>query len=240
MAFRLPELLIGNVLWIFSTVAFPTYARVRTQGQRALRRTMLRALRLTGLFGFAMGCYLAIASRDVVLVLFSQKWEPAAEPMALISLAIGVSAVGYASGDIFPALGRPAALLAIDVPITLTLLAGYLLAAPYGMTAVAAVHLALGVVYAVIRLGVANRLVGASATEALEALRPAGLVALCVVVAALPLRIVLGPGVAALGAITAASALGVGAGLIISGPAVRAEIRAVLSVLRPRAAVAAR
>jgi PST family polysaccharide transporter len=240
LAFRLPELLIGNVLWIFSTVAFPTYSRVRTQGRHPLQRTMLRALRLTSLFGFTMGCYLAILSRDVVQVLFSEKWAPAAAPMTLISLAIGVSAVGYASGDMFPALGRPAALLAIDVPITLTLFAGYLLAAPYGMTAVAAVHLALGVVYALIRLIVANRLVGAGTRDTLEALRPAFLVALCVVLAALPVRLALGPGVVALVAITAAAALGVAAGLLLSGPSVRAEIRGVVSALRPRAAVAAR
>jgi lipopolysaccharide exporter len=238
MAFRLPELLIANVLWIFSTVAFPTYSRVRTHGQEALRRAMLRALRLTSLFGFTMGCYLAILSRDAIQVLFSAKWAPAAEPMMLIALAIGLSAVGYASGDIFPALGRPAALLAIDVPVTLTLFMGYILAAPYGLTAVAAVHLALGVIYALIRLVLADRLVGARTRETLQALRPAVVVAACVVLAGLPVRLALAPGAVALVAISAAAALGVGVGLLLSGHAVRAEIRGAVSALRPRSAVA--
>jgi lipopolysaccharide exporter len=239
MAFRLPELLIGNVLWIFSTVAFPTYSRVRKQGEEALRRVMLRALRLTSLFGFTMGCYLAILSRDVVNVLFSAKWEPAAAPMTLISLGLGLSAVGYASGDMFPALGRPGALLAIDVPITLTEFTGYIFAAPYGITAVAAVHLTMCVIYALIRLAIANRLVGARTGETLQALRPAGVVAACVVLAALPVRLVLAPGVTAVVAISAAAALGVGVGLLLSGRAVRAEIRGVVSALRQQAAVAA-
>lgn len=71
LAYRLPELLIANVYWIFSQVAFAAYSKVRTMGPDAFRSAMLRALRLTTLFGFSVGVGLALVARDAVPVLFS-------------------------------------------------------------------------------------------------------------------------------------------------------------------------
>ena len=55
LAYRLPELLVNNAFWVFSRVAFPVYSKGRTAGRDAMRDTMLRALRLASLFGFAVG-----------------------------------------------------------------------------------------------------------------------------------------------------------------------------------------
>jgi PST family polysaccharide transporter len=75
VAFRLPELCIDTVHWIFSSVAFSLYSKVRAQAPEAFRNAMLRALRLTTLFGFSAGTGLAIIAPVAVPVLFSDTWN---------------------------------------------------------------------------------------------------------------------------------------------------------------------
>jgi PST family polysaccharide transporter len=226
MAFRLPELVVTNVFWIFSSVAFPVYSKTKALGQETFRRAMLRALRLTTLYGFAAGTGLALVARDAVVVLFSPKWQPAGAPMALISLALGVSSVGFASGDIFPALGRPGALLKLNLPLSVVLVAGFVLAAPHGIVAVAWVHLIYNLVYAFLRLAMANRLVGATFAEDLAAMRPGLCAAAGIALCAWPVRLAVPPGMASLLATISAGVAGGLAGLLIGSRSTLGDLRA--------------
>lgn len=228
IAYRLPELVIANALWVFSTVAFPVYSRARTLGADAFRGAMLRALRLVTLFGFPAGVGLALVSPDAVSVLFSDRWAPAAPAMAVLALASGLGAVGYASGDIFPAAGRPHALLAVNTPVVVVLVAGYYLAAPYGILAVAFVHLGVSVLYGLIRVPLANQLVGATLRETLLALVPAVVVALGVAAAAWPVLAVTDGGVGGLVLTILAGVAGAVVALLLVDRSAIADARALL------------
>lgn len=194
VAFRLPELCIDTVHWIFSSVAFSLYSRAREQGPEAFRNGMLRALRLTTLFGFSAGTGLAIIAPVAVPVLFSDAWAPAVGATVYLALATGLASIGYASGDIFPAIGRPAALLRLTALLTPLAVFGFWFAAPYGITAVAAVHLVFQLVFGVARLQLANRLVGSTWRQNLTAMGPAVVSAVGVVACALPARLLLPEG----------------------------------------------
>ncbi len=211
ISYRLPELLLINFYWIFSTVAFPTYVRYRHQGNAALATVMLRALRLIALVSLPAGIGLAVVARDAVLVLFGPRWAPAAAPMALIALTTGLMSIGYASGDIYAATGRPATLLWLNVPFTGVLIVAMIGAAPAGITAVAAVHLALAALYAPARLLLANRRVGASLRSELVALWPGTVAGLGILAVAGPVRFLLPPGGIALTATVIAGVLGAAA-----------------------------
>ena len=191
VAFRLPELCIDTVHWIFSSVAFSLYSKARAQAPEAFRNAMLRALRLTTMFGFSAGTGLAIIAPVAVPVLFSDTWEPAVGAAVLLALAAGLASIGYASGDIFPAVGRPAALLRLTALMTPPAVVGFWFAAPYGITAVAAVHLVFQLVFGLARLHMANRLVGSTWRQDLTAMYPAVVSALGVVALALPVRLLL-------------------------------------------------
>lgn len=235
MSYRLPELLIDNVYWIFSSVAFPVYSQARTLGGDAFRVAMLRALRLMTLFGFSLGIGLALTARDAIHVLFSSKWDPAAGPMTLIALAAGLAAVGYASGDIFPAIGKPGTLLKINAPLALALLVAFVLAAPYGIIAVAAVHLGFQLCYGALRLVVANRIVGSTLRESVVALRPAVIVSSGILVCGLPVRLMTDVGSGSLLAITLAGAAGGVAGLMIGARPEIGELRTIAARMLGRA-----
>jgi lipopolysaccharide exporter len=225
IAYRLPELLLSNVYWIFSSIAFPIFSKARTAGGAAFRGSMLKALRLITMFGFPVSVGMALVSRDAVLVLFGQNWAHASTPMALISLAIGTGSVGYASGDIFKAAGRPGLLLWINGISTMIMLAGFVFAAPYGIGVVALVHLCFNLLYAVVRLALANRFTGTTMRDVLTAIRPAMMISVGIALLGLPVRLLAPSGQWALAAIVAAGIAGAGVGLIGSGRGTAAEFR---------------
>lgn len=217
VGFRLPELLLFNVFWIFSSVAFPAYAKARTLGTTLFGPAMLRALQLITLYAFPGGVALALTAHNVVTVLFGARWEPAVGAMQLIALSAAMASVGYASGDIYSASGKPGTLLAIDAPKALIIIAAMWLAAPYGITAVAGVHLVAQTIYAVVRLHLANRIVATTWRQTLVALRPAGTCAASVAVLVAPVTLLLPEGPVTLLAQVAAVAAGAGVGLFVGG-----------------------
>jgi lipopolysaccharide exporter len=215
IAYRLPELLVENVYWIFSSIALPWYSRARTRSAESFKDTMLRALTLLTLFGFPMGTAVALIARDAVPVMFSEQWLPAVGPMVLLALAAGVHAIGFASGDIFPALGKPALLLRLDLVVATAEIVAFFAVAQYGILVVAWVHLVSGVGYVLLRLVVANRLVGADLRECWRAMVPAVSVSIGMAVAALPVLVVLDPGVRSLLVVIAAGAAGAALGAVL-------------------------
>lgn len=235
VAYRLPELLLANLYWVFSSVAFPVYARARREGLEALRRTALRALMLLSLFGFSVGAGLAVVARDAVLVLFSQRWAPAAAPMVLISLGLAAMAVAPACGDIAPAIGRPGLLLPLQIPSVLLAVVGFVSVADRGITAIAAVHLVYGVAFACVHMVVAKHILEARAADFLSALRPGVVAALGITVTALPVRLALDQGLVALLATTLAGLIGAAAALAVGSRHTFSDLRVTLGQALGRA-----
>lgn len=233
MGYRLPELALMSLYWIFGAVAFPVYSVARSRGTQASVAAMLRALRMITLFSFPAGILLALMARDVITVLFSSKWAPAIEPMVLISLTTAITSIGFASGDLFPANGRPGTLLALNVPLTTLLVIGYVLAAPYGIVAVAAVHLGLSLPYQAVRLLLVNKLLGASLPQELASMRPAAYASVGVIVLALPVRLLFPQGPGTLLFLAIAGITGAVVGILLGARDTAIEVRGLLASIRP-------
>jgi PST family polysaccharide transporter len=208
VAFRLTDMLIDNVYWIFQRIAYSIYAKASSYGKDAVQGAMLQALRLITLFGFPMGVGLALVAPTAVPLVLSAKWEPAVVPMVLLSLASGLTSIGYASGDLFPAIGKPAALVRLTTVSVALLVAGFWFAAPHGIVAVASVHLAFHLVYGPARLHFANRMVGTTWRQCGRALRPGLATAAGVAAGGLPALLLVTPDLLALFGTIAGGALG--------------------------------
>ena len=234
MGYRFPELALMSLYWIVGAVAFPIYSAARSRGREIAIAAMLRALRMITLFSFPAGILLALLARDLITVAFSAKWAPAIQPMVLISLMTAVLSIGYASGDLFPASGRPGMLLGLNVPVNVVLVVGYVLAAPHGIVAVAAVHLGISVPYMVTRLLLVNRLLDTTMTQVLAAMRPAACASIGVLVLALPLRLVMPHGAVTLVALAAAGVAGALGGVLLGARETVAELIGLLSSVRAR------
>ena len=234
LAYRIPEILLANVFWIFSSVAFSLYARARSEDLRELTAAVLRALRLITLFAFPAGVGVAVVSPSLTAALLGPGWEEAAAPMAFIALSMAASSIGYASGDVFPAVGRPGLLIKIVAPTTAVKVVGLLLAAPYGLTAMAATACGLSVVFAGIRLVVVDRLLRLRLTTSLAAMSPGLVAAAGAALGALPVVLLMPVGVVTLIAGVAAGVLGAVALLVLlCRPALR-DLQQVLAAMRSR------
>lgn len=224
-AFRLPELVFGSVYNLFSNVAFPAYAAAREAGPESLRNASLKSLRLLCMFGFAAGVGMSLISRDFITVLYPE-FTGAIDVMQLLCVAAGFVAVGYASGDLYNALGKPRLGLYFSLIFVPILIGGFVIFVDRGIVAIAAVHVAVIVPYSLFRIEVANRLLGTTWRQSLAALRPAASLVAGIVAFALPVRLTLDAGFGSLLAVFAAGVIGAVVGLGLGDRATFTEVAA--------------
>lgn len=215
IAYRVPDLVIGGFFLIFARVAFPAFSNAREEGMQVLKQAMLRSYGLVSLYGFCIGLTLALTSRDIIGLIVPSEYGAAALPMALISLSGCVLGLGFASGDIFPAVGKPGILLKINILQLIVLVGALIVAVPHGLAWVAFALLPVNVAYTIARIMLADRLVGATLWESVSAMRPGWVAAVGLVVVAVPVWFFVGSGATSLVLLLVACLVGSAAGLLI-------------------------
>jgi lipopolysaccharide exporter len=233
-AFRLPELILGSVYNLYSNVAFPAFSAAREVGPEALRKASLKALQTLCFFGFPVGIGLSLIARDFTLWWFGAKFEGAVMPMQILSAAGGFAAVGFASGDLYAAMGKPKLGLYFNLVGTPILLGGFWLVRDRGIVWIAAVHVCVIIPYSIFRIAVANRLLGTTWAQSLAALRPAFVTVVGVVALALPVRLGMAQGFGTLLAIVAAGLVGGITALFFGDRQMYLEVRGGLAKLLAR------
>lgn len=230
-AFRLPEMVMGAQLNAMSAVLFPMYSRIRKEGKVPMRDALYKAMRLVGLFSIPVGIGLALVARDSLLVMFDQDGMAAIRSMEILALTGCIVGLGYASGDLLFALGRPGVMVRINAVMVPTMLILMWFVSPEGAMWVAVVHFFIALVFTAIRQKVVNRIVDASGLEILRSLVPSLIVSAAIAACALPVRLVTSAGFVSLVAIVAAGSVGGLIGLALSRGA-RAEILDVVAKIR--------
>jgi lipopolysaccharide exporter len=229
VAYRIPELVIASVFWIFSSVAFPIFSQARTHGGTVLRTGFLRSLRIGTLFAFPAAAGVALVADDAIRVLFTDRWEGAIVPMSLVALALGLASVTRIGGDVLPAVGRPRTLFLVNLAATVPMVAGMIWATRYGLVGVASAHL-LGIAgHVVLHQVMVNRAVETRWRDVFVAVRPGVVTAIAVVAVAWPTHQLLEPGALRLLATIVAGLLGGLIGLVAGGRAALPELRQLAS-----------
>jgi lipopolysaccharide exporter len=232
VAYRVPELLLVTVFWLYSLVAFPVYSRAGMEDLGRLKRAMLRATKLTTLFAFPAGVGLAIVADDAVNLLFSDRWEAAIAPMTVIALGLAVSSVSVASSDVLPSIGRPGQLLLVNGSVLVPTIVAMVVVAPFGLVAVATVQLASTVVFVPWLQFLVNRAVGADGREVFSALLPALAAAGGVLATAWPVHSLMNPGAGRLVAAIVAGVMGAGLGILVAGRSTLDDVGRMISEAR--------
>jgi PST family polysaccharide transporter len=99
---------------------------------------------------------------------------------------------------------------------------------------VAAVNLSVLAVYMLVRVFIANRLVGATLAESARAVLPAVSVSAGMAACGVPVLLLVEPGIASLAAVIGAGAVGALAGAALGGRAVIADVVRTVMVARAR------
>ncbi len=233
-AFRLPEFVMGAQLNAMSAVLFPMYSRIRAEGKMPMRDALYKALRLVALFSLPVGVGLALVARDSIGIMYGLDGEAAkvaTQTMEVLAIAGCFAGLGFATGDLLFALGRPGVMVRINAVMVPVMLTAMWFVAPRGVVWVAVVHLVVAAVFTVIRQLVVNHIVEASAAPVLGALVPGLIVAACILAAALPVRLSTGGGAVSMLLIVVAGALGALVGLGISRSA-RSEVLDLVAKVR--------
>jgi PST family polysaccharide transporter len=173
IAQRVPELIIGNVTWNLSIVAFPALAQRRNLGHRQLTDTTLKLIRYSALFGLTVGTGLAVLASPLVVVLFSETWTEAGAVMTPLALMYGLLCIVFPLGDTFKALGKQRVMVAVNtiaIPISIAAMAA---AAPAGVAAVAWARTVVTVAQGVVFVVLIARVLGIRLATVAGALRPA-------------------------------------------------------------------
>lgn len=233
-AFRLPEFVMGAQLNAMSAVLFPMYSRIRSEGKLAMSDALYRALGFVSLFSLPVGVALSLVSRDAIGIMYGltgNEADVAISTMEILSLTGCVVGLGFATGDLLFAIGRPGVMVRINgvmVPLMLGLM---WFVSSHGVVWVAVVHLAVAVVFTFIRQLVVNHIVDASGIRVLQAMGPGIIVTACIAALALPVRLLTDGGFTSLVMIVVAGIAGGFLGLALS-PTARREVAELIARLR--------
>ncbi|WP_320672286.1 oligosaccharide flippase family protein [Patulibacter defluvii] len=134
MAFRLPELVLSNVTWTVSGVAFPALARQRARG---LQDATVQLCRYLSLYTLPVAALLMVLADPIVGTLFSDRWQAAAPLLVAVAAMLAVQTLVFPLGDAAKALGHQRTMVAINLVHVPLLYGAMVLASDSGLRAVA-------------------------------------------------------------------------------------------------------
>jgi PST family polysaccharide transporter len=159
IAERMVSAFTYGVSGVIQRVAFPVLSMQQDSGpnfDRALRQftTLGNIMSLPIFFG------IAVTSRELIDVLLSDNWRPAAAPLAILSVAAIAHATNYSLTTATNALGRSDVVLRYSVVVIGLRVAACLIAAQFSMVAVALANLAVFAISPSIIVTATNRIFG--------------------------------------------------------------------------------
>ncbi len=174
LAFRVPELLVKQLVVIASRVLFPAFSAIR-EDPDALRAGFLSAMRYTSLVTVPIALGLSAVARPLVLTLFTAKWVEAIPVMSAIAIYTLIRSRTFNIGNVYKAQGRPDVLTKLalaKLPILLPALY-WAAAVPASIVAVAWVQVAVTFLAGILNLVVAARLLDTPLRRLVAAFVPA-------------------------------------------------------------------
>lgn len=187
LAYRLPELVILNMVTVLGQAIFPTYAKLQND-LPALRAGFLTMLRIVAIFTIPCGIGMFMVAPEFITVFYTDRWAAAIPVMQMLALYTAVLALSYNAGDIYKATGRPGILnkiavvkLAITIPVLWW-------AANHSILHVAVGQLFTATIISVLSLWLAGRILQVSLLSMFDAMRPAAISALVMLAGTLVLR----------------------------------------------------
>lgn len=171
MSYRIPEILIRSVNIVVGRVSLPVMS-IAQKDREQLRSFYFGYLRSLSMIIFPISVGLALTAPIFIPLFLSDKWNAAIVPAMLVSVALGVSAMGYIPGVLYKATNRPELLTRLNF-IKVPLAVGILwFSTRWGINGVAAGQIAIGVVSLLLDTLTANYVMRYSLRDLVQALAP--------------------------------------------------------------------
>jgi O-antigen/teichoic acid export membrane protein len=185
LAYRLPELLVLNPLWVMAKAIFPAYASVQKEPE-LLRRGFLSTVRFVEILTVPLSLGLLLTADPLVRVAFGDQWLEAIPIVRILAVVVLVRATLFNAGDVYKAIGRPDIILKLELLNTVVLIPALWIGSYYGIVGVAFGHLAASAVRPIADIILAPRYVDTSHKEILAQLKPSLIAGLCLILLTVP------------------------------------------------------
>lgn len=103
---KIPELVIANFSLFISKSFFPYLTKFQDEMEKIIEGFMMTT-KFTGLVTIPAGIGMAAIGRELILVLYTDKWEPAVILLQVLALLGTMATLQWSVGDVFKAIGRP-------------------------------------------------------------------------------------------------------------------------------------
>lgn len=160
-----------------SSIIYPLFCRL--QGDRPrLQQAYLKVVELMSFVTFPIGVGIAASAPLVIPWLFGPQWSSAVGVVQAVSMYGVMASVGGVMAPLCNALGRPRTLLWYLAFAAATAVPAYLIAVPYGISAVAVSHLILVCLRFPLDVMIPSRLLGLSTRDFWRSVRTPALASL--------------------------------------------------------------
>jgi O-antigen/teichoic acid export membrane protein len=170
-AWRTVELIAQGAIMPFSQVSLPALARLQDD-LPAFRKAYLRIVGVSAALAFPAIIGFAVLAPDAVTLLYGDRWAESARIAQVLGLMAVPFTINYFAGPALAALGRSGTLAKIAVlQLTLTIVLS-LLAAPFGLTAIAGAYVLRAYLTLPVQMGAFKRYSGVGYGALLGAIAP--------------------------------------------------------------------
>ncbi len=187
LAYRLPELLVLNLLWVVGKAIYPAYASLQNQQPDLLRKGFLTTIRYMGMVSIPLCLGLFVAADPLVRVLFGEQWLEAIPVVRILALYVLFRSIDGDMGSIFRVTGRPKLLAKMSFLGALFLLPALIYGSRYGIAGVAFAHLIIGIGRTLLGLIIALNLIKVRWIQLLQQLKPAMISGFALLLLAVPM-----------------------------------------------------
>lgn len=172
MSFRIPELLIRSLNNVIGKVSLPALAITQSDRDK-LHSFYFGYIRYLSVFVAPIAVGLVMTASLFIPLFLSDTWKPAIIPTTFISLALGISALGYVPGVLYKAIGRPEILNRLSflkIPLAVIIL---WYSTRWGINGVAFGQVAISIISVSLDTLIANYLMRFRIQDLLKAIVPA-------------------------------------------------------------------
>jgi PST family polysaccharide transporter len=170
LAFSLTDQIILGICWAASQALFPAYGAIQAD-LPALRRSFEDSLTGIAALTLPAAAGLAIVADPLVHVLYGEKWSQVVPVVQVLAIYAMVHSAAFNLGDLFKAVGRPWVLTWTNVLGLMLAPVVAFISTRWGIVGFAFGQMALMSAISILRLVIADRLVGIGPKIFLRSLR---------------------------------------------------------------------
>jgi len=172
LAYRLVTVPLNKISGVITKVTFPTFSILQDDDRR-LQDAYVRTVRLLALISIPALAILGMTARDLIVVIFSEKWLEAVVAVKVLIFVGMLKSVGTLVGSVVLAKGRPDLEFKWNLALLPLLGVGIYFSLPYGIKGVSIAYLIIYSVFFPVIMRVTNSTIGLSDLRYYRAYVPA-------------------------------------------------------------------